>query len=361
MGNCSTASSVELSSPESQQSQTGNQNENENEINMYLKCAKQEFDAKYAQPSKQMVKLEDFQLERTIGMGMFGRVMLAKYENKLLALKIIEKHAIVEYAQVECILSEKRILQAINFPFIVSLVYSFKDNSHLYLALEFASGGEMFVHFNHVKKFSEDQVRFYVAQIVLILEYLHYLSIIYRNLKVEEILFAADGYLKLTDFRLAKVAHDRTFTLCGTPEYLAPEIITGIGYNKSVDYWALGILIYELAAGFSPFQDEDPMKVYTNILRGTFNTPQHFSSDLTDLIHKLLQSRPANRYGNLQNGVNDIKNHKWFSSMDWVSLFKKRIKAPYIPEADKEHYETYDEKQLTHAETELYPTEFENF
>ncbi|CAF3759904.1 unnamed protein product [Rotaria sp. Silwood1] len=346
MGNCSTSSSVELPTTEPQQNQTENHTRNDNEINVYLERAKQEFEAKYTQSSKQIIKLEDFQLERTIGMGVFGRVMLAKYENKTLALKIMEKQSIVELGQVEHILSEKRILQAINFPFIVSLVYSFKDNAHLYLALEFASGGEMFVYFRRVEKFPEDQVRFYTAQIVLILEYLHYLT---------------DGYLKLTDFGLAKVVHDRTFTLCGTPEYLAPEIIMGKGYNKSIDYWALGILIYDLVAGFSPFQDEDPMKIYTNILRGTFNLPEHFSSDLIDLIHKLLHCHPAKRYGNLRNGVNDIKNHPWFSSIDWIDLFKKHIKAPYVPEADKDHYETYEEKQLTHAETNLYPTEFDSF
>ncbi|CAF3818359.1 unnamed protein product [Rotaria sp. Silwood1] len=257
MGNCSTSSSVELPTTEPQQNQTENHTRNDNEINVYLERAKQEFEAKYTQSSKQIIKLEDFQLERTIGMGVFGRVMLAKYENKTLALKIMEKQSIVELGQVEHILSEKRILQAINFPFIVSLVYSFKDNAHLYLALEFASGGEMF--------------------------------------------------------------------------------------------------------GFSPFQDEDPMKIYTNILRGTFNIPEHFSSDLIDLIHKLLHCHPAKRYGNLRNGVNDIKNHPWFSSIDWIDLFKKRIKAPYVPEADKDHYETYEENQLTHAETNLYPTEFDSF
>ncbi|CAF3038670.1 unnamed protein product [Rotaria sp. Silwood2] len=361
MGNCSASSSVELPAAESQHIQTENQSKNENEINVNLERVKKEFEAKYVQPSKQTVKVEDFQLGRTIGMGMFGRVRLVKHGNESLAVKIMEKRVIVELGEVENILSEKRILQAINFPFIVSLVYSFKDNSYLYLAFEFVSGGEMFVHLRKVNKFSEDQARFYAGQIVLALEYLHDSNIIYRNLKVEEILFAADGYLKLADFGLAKVVKDRTYTLCGTPEYLAPEIITGIGYNKSVDHWALGILIYEFTAGFSPFQDEDPMRIYRKILQGTIEYPEHVSLNLRDLIKKLLQPHPARRYGNLQNGENDIKNHQWFSSIDWVELFKKNIKASYVPEADKDHYETYDENELIQAETDQYPTEFDSF
>ncbi|CAF3408642.1 unnamed protein product [Rotaria socialis] len=361
MGNCSSSPATQVSSSETRQVEAESQSKDESEVNIDLKHAKQEFEAKYAQSSKQTVNIEDFQLGRTLGTGAFGYVVLAKYENRSLALKIMEKHVIVELGQVEHILSEKHILQAINFPFIVTFICAFKDNAHLYLALEFASGGEMFVHFRNMTQLPEDQVQFYASQIVLAFEYLHNLNIIYRNLKVEEILFEADGYLKLTDFGLAKVVQERTYTLCGTPEYLAPEIITGIGYNKSVDYWTLGILIYELTAGATPFHDEDPTRIFKKILQGSFNIPGYFASDIRDLLSKLLQTRPLRRYGNLQNGVDDIKNHPWFSSINWESLLKKRIKAPYIPEPDKDHYETYEEKKLIHAETELYPTEFDSF
>ncbi|CAF1138134.1 unnamed protein product [Rotaria magnacalcarata] len=406
MGNCSRSPATQLLSTETRQVEAESQSKDESEtrqveaesqskdeseVNIDLEHAKQEFEAKYAQSSKQTAKIEDFQLETTIGTGAFGYVVLDKYENRSLALKIMEKHVIVELGQVEHILSEKHILQAINFPFIVTFICAFKDNAHLYLALEFASGGEMFAHFRNMKQLPEDQVQFYASQIVLAFEYLHNLNIIYRNLKVEEILFEADGYLKLTDFGFAKVVQERTYTLCGTPEYLAPEIITGIGHNKSVDYWALGILIYELTVylapeiitgighnksvdywalgiliyeltvGVTPFQDEDPMRIFTKILQGSFNIPGYFASDIRDLLSKLLQTRPLQRYGNLQNGVDDIKNHPWFSSINWENLLKKRIKAPYIPEPDKHHYETYEEKELIHAETELYPTEFDSF
>ncbi|CAF0971197.1 unnamed protein product, partial [Didymodactylos carnosus] len=388
MGTCSSSSSVHPPSTETipiqnQIDPTTNtgleSNQSRNQIDAYLEHAQQEFNVKYAQQLIQNAKLEDFELQRTIGTGSFARVMLVKHGNQSLALKVMEKHSIVELYQVNHILSEKRILQSINCPFIVNLVYAFKDNSYLYLALEFISGGEMFSHLRNMVKYPEDQACFYAAQVVLALEYLHHLSgstmmavsstnffrsivdIIYRNVKPEDILFGEDGYLKLTDFRFAKVVQDRTYSLCGTPEYLAPEIVSGMGQNKDVDYWALGVLIYEMTAGFSPFNAEKPMQIYVKILKGSIQFPAHFCSNLINLLPKLLQIRPAERYGNLENGMKDIKNHQWFSSINWIDIFEKRVKAPYIPKVGEDHYEKYDEQPLTTAEAELYSTEFDSF
>ncbi|CAF0763798.1 unnamed protein product [Rotaria sordida] len=312
------------------------------QVSSYLENAKQEFDAKYAQPAKQTAKLDEFNLQRTVGTGSFGRVMIAQHSNQTLALKIMEKQTIVKLKQVEHTLSEKH-------------------NSHLYIALEFASGGEMFTHLRTVGKYSEDQTRFYAAQVALAFEYLHYLSIIYRDLKPENILFAADGYLKITDFGFAKLVRDRTYTLCGTPEYIAPEIILSRGYNKSVDYWALGILIFEMAAGYPPFYADQPIQIYEKIVQGKFKFPSHFSSDLKDLVRNLLQADLTKRYGNLKNGTRDIKYHKWFTAINWIAIFEKRVKAQHIPKPDKDHYEKYDEKPMTHSTTELYPAEFDSF
>ncbi|CAF0805905.1 unnamed protein product [Rotaria sp. Silwood1] len=355
MGNNSSSSSSSGAMSNSSQAHI------EAQVSSYLDNAKQEFDAKYAQPAKQTAKLDEFHLQRTVGTGSFGRVMIVQHNSQTLALKIMEKQTIVKLKQVEHTLSEKRILQAIKFPFLVNLIYSFKDNSHLYLALEFASGGEMFTHLRTVGKYPEDQTRFYAAQVALAFEYLHYLSIIYRDLKPENILFAADGYLKITDFGFAKVVRDRTYTLCGTPEYIAPEIILSRGYNKSVDYWALGILIFEMAAGYPPFYADQPIQIYEKIVQGKFKFPSHFSSDLKDLVRNLLQADLTKRYGNLKNGTRDIKYHKWFTAINWISIFEKRVKAPHIPKPDKDHYEKYDEKPMTHSATELYPAEFDSF
>ncbi|CAF1004865.1 unnamed protein product [Adineta steineri] len=331
------------------------------QISAYLDHAKQDFDSRYSSPAKQTAKLEDFHLQRTVGTGSFGRVMIAQHGNQTLALKIMEKTTIVKLKQVEHTLSEKKILQAIKFPFLVNLVYSFKDNSHLYIALEFASGGEMFTHLRSVGKYSEDQTRFYAAQVTLAFEYLHFLNIIYRDLKPENILFSADGYLKITDFGFAKLVRDRTYTLCGTPEYIAPEIILSRGYNKSVDYWALGILIYEMAAGFPPFYADQPIQIYEKIVQGKFKFPSHFSNDLKDLIRSLLQIDLTKRFGNLKNGSKDIKYHKWFSTTNWIAIFEKRVKPTHVPKPDKDHYEKYDEKPMQNSSTELYAHDFEGF
>ncbi|CAF0980138.1 unnamed protein product [Didymodactylos carnosus] len=331
------------------------------QVTSFLEHAKQEFDQKYNTPSKQTAKLEDFTLNRTVGTGSFGRVMVVSHNQTNYALKIMEKETIVKLKQVEHTLAEKRILQAIKFPFIVNLAYSFKDNSHLYIVLEFASGGEMFTHLRSVGKYPEDQTRFYAAQVALAFEYLHFLGIIYRDLKPENILFGSDGYLKITDFGFAKLVRDRTYTLCGTPEYIAPEIILSRGYNKAVDYWALGVLIYEMAAGFPPFYADQPIQIYEKIVQGRFKFPSHFTSDLKDLIRNLLQSDLTKRFGNLKNGTKDIKFHKWFTNINWINIFEKKVKAPYMPKPDRDHYERYDEKPLQNLTFTLYSNEFDDF
>jgi hypothetical protein len=194
-----------------------------------------------------IVKLDDFELDRTIGTGSFGRVMIAylkRDRTQRFAIKMLKKENIVKMKQIEHTLNEKKILHSINFPFIVYLAHSFKDNSNLYMVLEYVSGGEMFTHLRKTGRYSEEIACFYASQIVLTFEYLHYLNIIYRDLKPENVLYDASGYIKITDFGFAKIIKDRTWTLCGTPEYLAPEIILSRGYNKAVDWWALGEVFF---------------------------------------------------------------------------------------------------------------------
>ncbi len=199
------------------------------------------------------VKLDDFELDRTIGTGSFGRVMVAylkRDRTQRYAMKMLKKENIVKMKQVEHTLNERKILSSIDFPFIVKLAYAFKDASNLYMVLEYVSGGEMFTHLRKTGRYSEENACFYASQIVLTFEYLHYLQIVYRDLKPENVLYDSSGYVKITDFGFAKVIKDRTWTLCGTPEYLAPEIILSRGYNKAVDWWALGVIIYEMAGNY---------------------------------------------------------------------------------------------------------------
>ena len=234
--------------------------------------------------------------------------------NCFFALKIMKKSEVVRLKQVEHIKNEKEILSEGNHPFIVTLYCAFQDERNLYMLLEFIIGGELFTHLRKAGKFANDHTRFYAAQIVMALQYLHNDSVVYRDLKPENLLLDMIGYLKITDFGFAKKVEDRTWTLCGTPEYLAPEIIQSKGHGKAVDWWALGILMYEMLAGYPPFYDEDPLGIYQKILEGKIKFPWHFDRHSKDLIKKLLTADLTKRLGNLKGGADDIKRHKWCAS-----------------------------------------------
>lgn len=184
---------------------------------------------------------------------------------------------------------------------------------------------------------------------------MHGKNIIFRDLKPENLLIGNDGYLRLTDFGFAKILNEgRTFTICGTPEYIAPEVILNQGHGKAVDWWTLGILIYEMHAGIDPFSDDDAMRIYKNILKGKVSFPSSFEREAKDaksLIRHLLIADLSKRYGNLKNGVNDIKNHRWFSTFNWDDLIKHKIKPPYIPSVkslgDVSNFEEYPDSGLS--------------
>nr|XP_047123919.1 cAMP-dependent protein kinase catalytic subunit alpha isoform X2 [Hydra vulgaris] len=320
---------------------TAKKGDSENAVKAFLSQAQEDFKKKWDSPSHNTAGLDEFERIKTLGTGSFGRVMLVKQrENgKYYAMKILDKQKVVKLKQVEHTLNEKRILQAIEFPFLVKLEWHFKDNSNLYMVLEFVPGGEMFSHLRRIGRF--------------------------RDLKPENLLIDDKGYLKVTDFGFGKRVKGRTWTLCGTPEYLAPEIILSKGYNRAVDWWALGVLIYEMAAGYPPFFADQPIQIYEKIVSGKMRCPSHFSQDLKDLLKSLLQVDLTKRFGNLKNGVADIKNHRWFSSTDWIAIYQKKVDAPFIPRCkgpgDPSNFDDYEEEALRISSTEKCAKEFADF
>jgi len=225
----------------------------------------------------------------------------------------------VSMGQVEHIMQETQILTKIAHPFVTNKFAGFVTPCNLILIMEFCPGGDLFDQLYKHKAFTVPDTRIFVSQVCLPLEYLHSMSIVHRDLKLENILVAADGALKLTDFGFAKYIKYRSWTLCGTPEYLAPEIILEKGHGKAVDYWAMGVLFYEMLNGHSPFEAEDHLATYQKILDGSVNYPSKMDADATDLISRLLQKDISRRFGNLRDGAKDIKDHAFFTKakFDW--------------------------------------------
>eukprot|EP01135_Chromosphaera_perkinsii_P002559 Nk52_evm75s224 gene=Nk52_evmTU75s224 len=355
---------------------------------------------------KRFKAVSDFKLLETLGTGTFGRVFLCKPvvsddPEEYYAIKILKKIEVVRLKQIEHILSEREILSMIDHPFIVNMKSAFQDIPNLYMVLEFVCGGELFSHLRKAGRFSNEMTRFYASEIALAIEYLHEKDIIYRDMKPENLLLNYKGHIKITDFGFAKVLEDRqvlkkgmagvvaevfgsivrvltdcclfcvvslllewhlhwcrTWTLCGTPEYLAPEIIQSKGHGKPVDWWALGVLCYEMLAGYPPFFDDNPFGIYEKILAGKLHFPPHFDVAAKEFVKKLLTADVTKRLGNLKGGADDIKKHKWFKGVDFDVVVKSQVHAPIVPEVahkgDTRNFEKYPEPE---PETEVASTD----
>ena len=285
------------------------------------------------------VTMDSLEFMAVLGEGAFGQVTLVKHRptGKLYALKQMQKARIVKMKQQRNVLNEKSILMRVReHPYILNLVKTFNTADSLYLVLEFLQGGDLFGLMSRLGGRLEPFVaKYYAAVVTSVLGFLHRRNIVYRDLKPENLVLDAEGYLRVVDFGFAKYVPDKTYTLCGTPEYIAPEMITGKGHGKGVDYWALGVLIYEMFAGYSPFADHegrDHRKIYKKILRGTFRWSSKITDDLAkDLIARLLEPSPSKRLGCLAGGEEDIRRHWWFKGFSWADLDAKTMPPPVRP------------------------------
>jgi serine/threonine protein kinase len=292
----------------------------------------------------------DFEEIKLIGKGSYGKVLLVrkKMTEKLYAMKILEKSLIRLNKQEDHTMTERAILEKIDHPFIVKLYYAFQTSQRLYLITEFMQGGDYFYHLRRERRFSEEKTRFYMAEIVLALEYLHNNKYIYRDLKPENVLLGLDGHVKLTDFGLSKLTSgDKAYTICGTAEYLAPEILLEKGYDKTVDWWSLGVLTFESLTGFSPLKaGKNTRNEYNDYAKKIDLTPYYYwSKEARSLIGGLLEMDPSKRLG--AKGAFEIKSHPFFESVNWDDLLEKKVPPPLIPVVNDDQDLSYFDKMFT--------------
>jgi len=286
-----------------------------------------------AAADKQGCTVRRFQVLKLVGTGSFGKVALVKNldTDNLYAMKAVSKvrHAAKKHKQ--RVLAEKAVLSTCDHPFICHLHSSFQDERFLFFVMDYCSGGELFFHLSRLKFFSESIARFYVAEVVLAIDYLHSKNIVYRDLKPENILLDADGHVQLVDFGLAKeniteYCHG-TKSLCGTYEYLAPEVVKRSGHGKAVDWWTLGMVFFEMLTGFPPWYTKDQTTLLDSICNASIRTPTYLSPRARSLVHHLLEKDPKKRLGSVRGGE-ELKDHPFFLSVDWSQLLQRKTKAP---------------------------------
>ena len=296
------------------------------------------------------ITFDAFDLLRVIGRGSFGKVYVVRKKdtNRIYAMKVLRKSRIISRSEVTHTMAEKTVLAKIRNPFIVPLKFAFQSPDKLYLVLAFINGGELFHHLQLEGRFDENRSRFYTAELLSALECLHDFNVVYRDLKPENILIDYNGHIALCDFGLCKLnmkENERTNTFCGTPEYLAPELLLGQGYTKTVDWWTLGVLLYEMMTGLPPFYDENTNEMYRKILQDELRFPDDMSADARSLLRGLLTRDPNERLGN--NGSEEIKNHPFFASIDWRKLNQKKLQPPYKPSVDSAYDTTNFDDEFT--------------
>uniref|UniRef100_A0A3B1JCC5 non-specific serine/threonine protein kinase n=1 Tax=Astyanax mexicanus TaxID=7994 RepID=A0A3B1JCC5_ASTMX len=295
-----------------------------------------------------------FELLKVLGQGSFGKVFLVRKitppdSNQLYAMKVLRKATLKVRDRVRTKM-ERNILADVNHPFVVKLHYAFQTEGKLYLILDFLRGGDLFTRLSKEVMFTEEDVKFYLAELALGLDHLHSLGIIYRDLKPENILLDEEGHIKLTDFGLCKEAIDlekKAYSFCGTVEYMAPEVVNRQGHIHSADWWSFGVLMFEMLTGSLPFQGKDRKETMNLILKARLGMPQFLSAEAQSLLRALFKRNPTNRLGSGADGAEEIKRHAFFFTIDWNKLFRREIKPPFRPAVARPDDTFYFDSEFT--------------
>ncbi|KAJ3190635.1 serine/threonine protein kinase, AGC [Irineochytrium annulatum] len=328
-----------------------------------------------APTQKRVFNLLDFEIREQIGKGAFACVHIVTFRprrdsgnttatkhhpkpitapddmpspSKGYAMKSLRKADIVATKQVQHVRNEKDLLSSIRHPFIVGLVAAFQDAKHLYMVLEYAAGGDMFTHLRKFRRFDENVARFYTAELLLAIEFIHSKNITYRDLKPENILLDTSGHVKLADFGFSRTVPDseRLLTFCGTPAYMAPEVILKLGYTRAVDWWSLAIVCYEFQAGYSPFLSDSAVAIYEKIIEGDMRWSSQIQGTSKEFLSAMLQMSPSKRLG--FGGAAEIKAHAWFRGVNWQAVERRQVPVPFVPtvhgERDVANFDVYAEQ-----------------
>ncbi|PCH41145.1 Pkinase-domain-containing protein [Wolfiporia cocos MD-104 SS10] len=310
-----------------------------------------------ANKTKRALTPRDFEFLKLIGRGTFGRVFQVRKKDtkRIYAMKVLSKREIIAKKEVAHTIGERKILQrSLESPFLVGLKFSFQTDTDLYLVTDFKSGGELFWHLQRETRFNEERARFYIAELILALEHLHKYDIVYRDLKPENILLDATGHVALCDFGLSKPdlrSDELTNTFCGTTEYLAPEVLLDEhGYSKLVDFWSLGVLLFEMCCGWSPFYAEDTQQMYKNICFGKIRFPKGvINEDGKQFVKGLLNRNPKHRLG-AQRDAEELKEHPFFKTIDWKALSLKQVTPPFKPSVESDESVANFDPEFTTAD-----------
>ena len=295
---------------------------------------------------------QDFEPLKLIGTGSFGKVLLVKYNsnNNLYAMKVLNKSQIKLKKQEENTKNERDLMVKLNNPFILSIKFAFQDESKLYIVSEFLQGGDLFYHLHHSTiNLTEEVAKFYIIELILGLEFLHQNNVIFRDLKPENILLDSEGHIRISDFGLSKIlenSRDKAYTLCGTLKYLAPEILKNKGYEKSVDWWSLGCIFYEMLMGHLPFKINGNV-IDPEVFEEKIKFNDNMNPLLVDLISQLLAVNPKKRIGYGDSDAKKIKEHQYFSDVDWNKYLNKEIEPPFVPKLDGDMDLRYFDKSFT--------------